>query len=186
MQFKEVRWGNQRNDPGLHTPALCLLSQNLPLGVPRGQPPKQAPLQVLGTGTPDDGPGSHVLPCLAQPRMHSSVGEEGEQGPRLFESSSESLPPSGPASGLTSCFLPCQTPTPPPLQAPTQPGLTPAGVPTPTFPLTSTQTHPAASFRAFSSVTPDDTPIPDPGLHWVKWVAAPSLRGSPAQYMWPV
>lgn len=39
--------------------------------------------------------------------------------------------------------------------------------------------------RAFSSVALDDTPIPDPGLHWVKWVAAASW-GSPAQYMWPV
>ena len=70
---------------------------------------------VLGAGTQMVG----GQPCAWPSPEHILQWErESEQGPGLFESSSESLPPSGPASGLTSCFLPCQTP--PPFPPPSQ------------------------------------------------------------------
>jgi len=65
--------GDPELSPGLHTPASCLLSQNLPLGVPRGEPPNKP--QFRRSVGHWDSDGGWAAMCLAQPRTHSSVGE---------------------------------------------------------------------------------------------------------------
>lgn len=113
------------------------------------------------------------LPGPAQERI-LQWGREGEQGPGLFKGAAPSLclhP--GPASGLTSCFLVRRQPRPRYPQAPTQPRFDSLLGAHPNLPLTSTPDTPLQPPSGPSPLSPQMTPpSPDPGLHWVKWVAA--------------